>query len=113
MTRVEKERLRALLDHAVEAYLGFMKEPDEFNKPCWVRETNHRQHKAFMLAEQLYSAQFITWEECCEVWTRVGITTDQVDCPYRACKANIQGLCEYKMKERDDEDTVQGDKLPG
>ena len=111
MTQKEKQRLREMLDTAVESYLNFMAEPDLFNQPCYRRETNHRQHKAFMLASELYNYGFITWEECCYVWTKIGLSEDTPDCPNIKCKANESGRCTIVKEVKTDEDTVQGDTV--
>lgn len=105
MNKVEKETIFKMLDKAVDNYFMFRNRDDYPDKPCVRRETFTRQGVVFTLADYLYHYGFITWEQCCEYWTKVEIFGGIYDekCIFTKCTANKDGVCEY-MK-----DSLKGD----
>lgn len=103
MTKKEKENVIEMLDTAVERYLLFRNRDDYPDKPCVRRETFARQSAVFNLADYLHKYGFITWEQCCEYWSKVDIF-DEIEnepCPFTKCGANINGTCKYTNNTND------------
>lgn len=99
MTNEEKKRIKKMLDYAVKSYKEMSNREDVFDKPCIKIEAAARQSAAFNLADMLYQHGFITFEECCEVWAKVGFIDSTENCPYKKCSANKKGKCQYRLKE--------------
>ena len=95
MNKQEVEKLTKMLDKAVEAYLMFRNRDDYPEKPCVRREASTRQSAAFNLADYLYHYGFISWEKCCEIWCKIGMSDDDESCSFTKCGANIGGKCKY------------------
>ena len=98
MNQKEKRKLKEMLNNAGDKYLRFVSEDIDFNLPCVRREAIVRQGHAFNLAEMLYSYGFISWEDCCQVWTKIGFTKDEIDCDNLTCTANSKGKCSLREK---------------
>lgn len=98
MTKAEKNKIKAMLDDAVRSYFVFAKR-DDLDKPCVRREILARQNAAFTLADYLYKYDFISWEECCELWAKVGLTDDEASCKFTYCGGNINGKCKYVIEK--------------
>ena len=96
MNQKEKVKLKAMLDASVNKYLNFISEDMDSNLPCVRREATVRQGHAFNLAEMLYHYGLITWEECCQVWTKIGFVSDETECDNLSCNANINGECSLR-----------------
>lgn len=103
MTKVEKDTVIKMLDRSVEAYYMFRDRDDYPDKPCVRREVASRQNATFNLADYLCRYGFITWEQCCEYWAKVEITSgiENEECQLTTCGANINGICKYTMEEQD------------
>lgn len=98
MTKAEKEKLNKMLDKAVESYFLFANRED-FDQPCVKREILARQSAVFNIADYLHRYGFISWEECCELWSKVGLTDgNEENCPSTGCGANIKGKCKYVVE---------------
>lgn len=102
MTSKEKESIIKMLDDAVESYYIFRNRDDYPDKPCVRRETATRQSAAFNLADILYHHGFITWEQCCEYWTKVEISGGMENelCQFTNCGGNINGVCKYTIYQQ-------------
>ena len=96
MNKTEKIKLYEMLDSAVNKYLSFVADDMDFNLPCVRREATIRQGHAFNLAEMLYRYGFISWEECCQVWTKIGFEKDEIQCEHLTCGANVNGECTHR-----------------
>lgn len=90
-----EQKIVTMLNSAVENYLLFRNREDYPDKPCIRREVAARQSAVFNLADYLYHYGFITFEQCCEYWAKVGITDDNAECDFKDCGANIDGFCKY------------------
>lgn len=103
MTKIEKETIIKMLDTAVDGYFMFRNRDDYPDKPCVRRETISRQSTVFNLADYLCRYGFITWEQCCEYWSKVGILGGIYDekCIFTKCAANKDGVCEYMINPLD------------
>ena len=95
MTIKEKAKVKKKVDAKVDAYFNFIKRDDYPDKPCVRRAVDMLQNSVFTLAEFLYHCKFISWEECCEYWTKVGLLEEQEKCKFTKCGANIDGFCKY------------------
>lgn len=98
MTKKDKQKIVEMLDDAVNAYFLFRNRDDYPDKPCVRREAATRQSAVFNIADYLHNHGFITWEQCCEYWTKVGILggiENDGECPFFRCDANKDGVCEY------------------
>lgn len=101
MNKTEKAKLKSMLDDKVKVYLEFSNRDDYPDKPCVRRAVYTLQNTVFNLAEVLWDFGVITWEVCCEYWSKVSITDDNENCPFLKCGANTNGVCEYVKKEGD------------
>ena len=101
MTKQEKEKIVEMLNRAVERYLIFRNRDDYPDKPCVRAEVSARQNAVFNLTNYLYHYGFISWEQCCEYWMKVGLleTFENEECSFTECGANINGVCKYTIKE--------------
>lgn len=91
----DKIKIEKMLNAAVENYLLFVNREDYPDKPCVRREVAARQSAVFNLADYLYHYGFITFEQCCEYWAKVGIVDDEAKCNFKDCGGNIDGFCKY------------------
>lgn len=109
----QKDTVIQMLDDAVQSYFLFRNRDDYPDKPCIRREVAMRQSAVFNLADYLFRYKFITWEQCCEYWTKVEITGGMEDevCQFTDCGANICGLCKYMLADTDEEFEKIIDKL--
>ena len=94
-SKTHKDKILKMLNSAVKNYDLFASREDYPDKPCVRREVAARQSAVFNLADYLYHYGFITFEECCEYWAKVGITADNAECDFKDCGANIDGFCKY------------------
>lgn len=101
----KKDTVIEMLDDAVQSYFLFRNRDDYPDKPCVRREAATRQSAVFNLADYLCRYKFITWEQCCEYWSKVEITGGIEDkvCSFTNCGANIHGLCKYMIADTDEE----------
>lgn len=99
MTKKEKENFKSIIDNKVRQYNDFVNRDDYPDKPCVRRAVYTLQNTVFNLAEVMWSCDIFTWEECCEYWSKVGLTEGNEECIFTTCKANINGICKYSMKE--------------
>lgn len=106
MTQKEKTKIKEILDRRVKSYFQFKSRDDYPEKLCIRRAVLTSRETVFILAEFLYHCGFITFEECCEYWTKVDITDDEEEpeCIFTKCGANVDGVCKYK----DNNDYVLG-----
>lgn len=102
MTKIEKQKLKQWLDRKVENYNVFVNRDDFPERPCVRKNVNALQNSVFILAECLYHCGFISFEECCEYWSKVGFVDEYNEkCKFTDCGANKGGICEYTLKERE------------
>ena len=103
--KTKKNAVIEMLDEAVKSYYLFRNRDDYPDKPCIRREAATRQSAVFNLADYLCRYEFITWEQCCEYWTKVEITGGIEDsvCTFTKCGANINGLCKFMIADTDEE----------
>lgn len=95
MTKAEKAKMKNLLDEKVKSYHDFKSRDDFPDKPCVRRAVCTLQNTVFNLAEVLWHCEIISWEECCEYWSKVDLTEGNEDCQFTNCGANIDGVCKY------------------
>jgi hypothetical protein len=107
MTKQEIKNIKQLLDKKVEIYFDFFNRDDYPDKPCVRKNVAILQNTVFTLAEFLHELRFITWEECCEYWSKVGFVDEfNENCKYENCGANINGICEYTKRGDNDESKI-------
>lgn len=100
MTVKEKAKFKSILDKKVEVYFDFANRNDYPDKPCVRRAVSTAQNTVFNLAEVLHNCGVISWEECCEYWSKVGLVDEiNENCPFTKCGANINGVCKYTNEE--------------
>lgn len=100
MTKAEKEKIKSMLENKVNKYLSFVSRDDYPNKPCVCRCVETLQHTVFNLAEYMWEMGFITWEECCEYWSKVDVVDKDEKCVFTECGANENGVCRYVVEKR-------------
>lgn len=99
MNKTEKQAIKAMLDKKVENYFLFVNRDDYPDKPCVRKNVAMLQSEVFTLADFLLQLNFITFEECCEYWAKVGFVDEfNEKCKFTECGANINGICEYTEK---------------
>lgn len=97
----EKTKIKEMLDRKVDTYFEFLSRDDYPEKPCVRKAVDMLQNAVFTLAEFLCNCSFITWEECCEYWSKVGFVDDfNESCQDTKCRANINGICKYAKSEK-------------
>lgn len=103
MTETEKSKFKSILDDKVEAYFDFANRDDYPDKPCVRRAVFTAQNTVFNLADALHNCGVISWEECCEYWSKVGLVDEyNENCKFTECGANVDGVCKYTDKEESD-----------
>ena len=100
MTKKEIAKAKSILDKKVEVYFDYANRDDYPDKPCVRRAVAMAQNTVFDIAEILHNLGVISWEECCEYWSKVGLVDDVNEtCPYKECGANVDGFCKYTQGE--------------
>ncbi len=92
----DKINFKKTLDKYVNTYFEYLNRDDYPEKPCVRKAVTMLQDRVFTLAEFLKELEVITWEECCEYWSKVGCVDEFNEmCKFTNCGANINGVCEY------------------
>lgn len=101
MKQQEIDKMFQILDRKVEKYHSFKNRNDYLvGKPCVDNAVSSCQNIVFSLAESLWEMGFITFEKCCEYWSKVDFTDEyNAECKFTNCEANINGICKYYIKE--------------
>ena len=84
----------------IKTYLDFLNRDDYPSKPCVCRSVFTLQNTIFNIAEVMWHCGIITWEECCEYWSRAGFVDEDEKCSYLECGANENGVCQYVIEKR-------------
>lgn len=99
MKQTEIQKMKKMLDQKVDTYFEFVNRDDYPDKPCVRKNVSMLQNIVFTLAEFMYHMKFITFEECCEYWSKVGFVDEfNEQCQFTECGANIDGICEYTKR---------------
>ena len=91
----DNKKFKEILDNKVKVYYEFLNRDDSLDKICIRREVARIRDSVFTLAEFLFNTNYITWEECCEYWIKVGVLDAEERCGFNSCGANIDGQCVY------------------
>lgn len=103
MTKQEKEIIFKLLNKSVDKYYEFLNRDDyKTSKICVDKQVSFLQNKVFILAEFLYEAGFITFEKCCEYWSKIDFLNENAECTMTSCNANNNGICKYYKDNKGD-----------
>jgi hypothetical protein len=99
MRKTEIMKFKKMLDRYVGTYFEYLNRDDYPDRPCVRKAVTMCQDRVFTLAEYLHELKIITFEECCEYWSKVGFVDEfNIECKFTNCEANINGICEYTKR---------------
>lgn len=97
----DNKKFKEILDNKVKVYYEFLNRDDSLDKICVRREVARIRDSVFTLAEFLFNTNYITWEECCEYWVKVGVLDAEERCKATSCSSNNNGFCKFYSNDDD------------